>query len=758
MEFALVGVLLITSIVAASEDDWISKCGQCKCMWSDGKKTADCSNKHLNSIPTNLSDQIRSLDLSNNPLYELKANAFVESDLQNIQKLKLQNCSIEDVHVSAFSNLGNLIELDLSKNNIRKLDQTIFRENAKLRILFLNYNKLKELRGSLFHNKPHLQRVSVNNNRLEKVDANVFDSGPVLQHIDLSENRLKYLDYQIIQNLKKITSINVQGNPWVCDCTLKKFRDLAMEQTLVTAPTTCAEPERLKGRLWSDLQSRDFACIPEILEPTLDKKLDVDAHTNYTISCKVRGDPLPDVDWVTNGRIIDQDPRQNQQKYIVSNNQKGDLIWSNLTIINVSYRDKGDYKCVAKNPGGVEERNISLIIYGDYKGGSGFTGGATTGDLILYIGLTVGAVVLLVIIFVLICCYCKRSSRQPHSKNNDPNQSTDYISLNGRPEHEKALITEVNPLVKPPRQYSVPPSVTSGVTEVSDIKKTLLDDDSTFGAGDEDSRSFDYDSRPRIPIHHLDPDYRGDNQQPDLLAFPACGIQVSPAGSTASTVADHSRLPPHHGPQSPLHSPIYDHINLYRTLPYSRSQSPFTTSLGAPVVTPRAGAYVTIPRRPRASWSSEPLNPMFVDPVYDNLGLRTTASGHSALSLNKLGGESTPKTPRATATANYASIPCDPIAEHDNIGIPTTVPRNASVAYRALSPTSELARWNRNGSETSSIRSVDPDSRRQSTSSLLPATPDGKITKIPPRPPPKPKKRVSTGPLFEDEGEDGTEV
>ncbi|KAF5300485.1 hypothetical protein FQA39_LY02284 [Lamprigera yunnana] len=133
MEFALLGVLLTISIAVASEDNWISKCNLCKCKWSDGKKTADCSNKYLNSIPTNLSDQIRYLDLSNNPL------------------------------------------------------------------------------------------------------------------------------------------------------------DLAMEHTLVTTPTTCAEPESLKGRLWSDLQSKDFACIPEILDQIVDKKLEIDAQTNYTLTCKVRG-------------------------------------------------------------------------------------------------------------------------------------------------------------------------------------------------------------------------------------------------------------------------------------------------------------------------------------------------------------------------------------------------------------------------------------------------------------------------------------
>lgn len=245
------------------------------------------------------------------------------------------------------------------------------------------------------------------------------------------------------------------------------------------------------------------------------------------------------------------------------------------------------------------------------------------------------------------------------------------------------------------------------------------------------------------------------------MSFPARAVQVSPAGSTASTVADHSRLPVHHRPQSPLHSPLYDTVSLYRTLPYSRSHSPFTTPMGAPVVAPRQGGYVTIPRRPRASWSSEPLNPIIIDPVYDNLGLRTTASGSSALSLNKLNDSNiTPKTIRPSHPSTPSYAPCDTIVEHETIPTATTLPRNAS-AHRILSPSADIPRaaWTRNTPETSSIRSSEqPDSRRESTASLLPLTPDGKITKVPPRPPPKPKKRVSTGPLFEDEGEDGTEV
>lgn len=273
-----------------------------------------------------------------------------------------------------------------------------------------------------------------------------------------------------------------------------------------------------------------------------------------------------------------------------------------------------------------------------------------------------------------------------------------------------------------------------------------------FSACDDDSRSFDYDSRLPTKPQHLE-EYKTDHHPypPDLLSFPPRGLsQVSPAGSSASTVADTSRLPAHHGPQSPLHSPLYETAALYGTLPYSRSQSPFTSPLGQPVRIQRQG-YITIPRRPRQSWSSEPPAPSDIcEPLYDNLGLRTTASGNSVLSLNKIGaggGNGEPSTPRGQRPMYPLSptIP-DSIAEHESPPIPATLPRSASAQKATLDA---MRNWTRSPEQI--------DSRRESTASLIPSS-DGKTPKVPPRPPPKPKKRTSTGPLFEDEGEDGTEV
>ena len=64
-------LLVVCSAVAASNDDWTQKCNKCKCVWSNGKRTADCTNINLSEIPTDLSSEIREIDFSNNPLHTL---------------------------------------------------------------------------------------------------------------------------------------------------------------------------------------------------------------------------------------------------------------------------------------------------------------------------------------------------------------------------------------------------------------------------------------------------------------------------------------------------------------------------------------------------------------------------------------------------------------------------------------------------------------------------------------------------------------
>lgn len=710
----------------------------------------------------------------------------------------------------AFKRLALLIELDLSKNSIAELEKNTFKDNVKLRILILSYNKIRRIEDGLFSNMSYVQRIHLDHNEIEYLNENTFYNLPSLNDISLGYNKLKTVGFDLKQKLPRLNSLNVEENPWVCDCQLELFRQAIIRNNLITHVTKCAEPPKLQGRSWTEPVT--FACSPIIIDPLPSTQIQATSN-NVTLTCKVSGEPQPDVDWTNNGHIVERDPRKNKQKYFTSKSKTGEYTWNNLTITNISYKDRGEYKCIAKNPGGEDEKNITLIVDSDALAGG--AGASLGGSTVLVIALSIGLLILLIIILILVCLFCKKANNNAlHSKRRELGSSSEEcINMSGHLEIKKGLMTEVNPICKPPRA-SVPASVVSGGTEVSDVKKTLLDNESVFDCDDE-SRSLDFD-QPLLRKSHntlLDSNYQLTNPPypPDLLPFPPRAAQVSPAGSNASTVVIDSRLPPHHGPQSPLHSPIYDQLSLYKTLPYSRSHSPFVQGIAVPRI-PRQGAgYVTIPRRPRQSWSSEPplTSEPIGEPLYDNLGLRTTSTGSSVLSLNKVAIEPA-STPRSNRMFPLSPTTIDPIAEsHELSGSsvmqsdssklphysqpqnlnstgkqqrqsPVTTPTDSSIGQVLSKPQpnprpktpqkpvgSQTLPRNMNSTKLTPSRTQwamdnaeqlrSPSEKRNSIASDTPST-EGKPKKIPPRPPPKPKKRLSTGPLFEDEGEDGTEV
>lgn len=270
--------------------------------------------------------------------------------------------------------------------------------------------------------------------------------------------------------------------------------------------------------------------------------------------------------------------------------------------------------------------------------------------------------------------------------------------------------------------------------------------------------------------------YQKGTHPPDLLAFPrgggGGGGHSSPASSIVSTIPSF---------QSPLHSPIYS-----GTLPYNRSQSPFgSRSTQAPA------GYVTIPRRPRVpSWASSAAastptghldDPLGVgrlcEPVYDNLGPRTTADGSSVLSLTKAvladtgvavhrptpqysqtlphktklhGGGGADSGGNVVTHSRFNAVP-------SNSRVPSPAPRSPDKIPTAVhnvlppnySPLVELDSRNRSSWAPSRVGTPE-------TGVLKPASQTSVKRKVPPKPPPKPK--IKGGPLFEDEGEDGTEV
>lgn len=292
----------------------------------------------------------------------------------------------------------------------------------------------------------------------------------------------------------------------------------------------------------------------------------------------------------------------------------------------------------------------------------------------------------------------------------------------------------------------------------------------TTGSHDEETQSVTLsDTTPRSRQTFVDDGY-GTNLPPDLLSFPARFPQSPSLQSSISNIQD-GRI----YVKSPVSSPVYNNnpgIQIispgFRTLQHpknarpialhgNRSNSPFTP---APIMYPPVlmkPGYVTIPRKPRIpSWTPSvppnvtefaPTSPTsvisgeIVEPVYDNLGLRTTAAGNSALNINKLGQA----TPSSSNSMRDRPLPATP-------GNMVPVPEQTTPEHIIQ--------------EDDSIYGNRPNG-----TPIINANGE-KATKIPPRPPPKPKKRMSTASngditstqlndasqLFEDEGEDGTEV
>ncbi|XP_015604596.1 leucine-rich repeat-containing protein 24 [Cephus cinctus] len=735
--------LVLMVAVCVGQEDWGCQ-PPCKCKWVSGKRTAECIRHNLTQIPNSLSSEIQILDMTGNRLGHLDKRAFSRVNLINIHKLILKECSIETIHVEAFRGLQIVIEIDLSMNKIKVLNPGTFAETVRLRILLLNHNEIEVLKNELFNNMRFLQKVVLSNNRLKHIGNKTFHDLPDFKSLKLDGNNLVNVKLKTFENLPKLFSLELHNNPWNCNCHLKAFRDWTIERKLYTQPTTCQQPRNLAGKMWNEISSDEFACRPEIQSVGPMTRLEI-GRGDVTLWCRGSGVPQPQMYWYHRSHALTNHTKRHsgddaRRGYIITEGNG----WLNLTIPDVSLSDKGDYICMANSTGGLTKKNVTVSVLD-----SALDSTESVISLPLAIGLGVIALLLLFVTLILCICYCLRR-RTRHDVKSAEATSLEHHGLG---EQEKSLITAVNPVVKPPRRYEAP-SVTSHGTETTEINRTLLDNDSVFagsgvgggdcggGVGGVDGDVVGDEERERA-TSELDnrtlsrgTTYR--QYPPDLLAFSG-GRGASPT-SQASTAPDSSRLPNQLGSAatsgpvpfgSPFGSPSSgQYPAAFKTLPHNRSVAPY--SPGLPVM-PRHG-YVTIPRRPRApSWSSgPPMSPDGLEPIYDNLGLRTTADGSSVLSLNK--------SPEPSNAMKIRNLPGTPTSHYNTIQRSTPNILTSSPLDRAA-----------------------PEGAPEWPSKLADEMDDCQMAgtlgrKVPPRPPPKPKKKSANGPLYEDEGEDGTEV
>ena len=75
-----------------------------------------------------------------------------------------------------------------------------------------------------------------------------------------------------------------------------------------------------------------------------------------TLSCNATGNPVPTISWNRDGSPVNKDGR------ISFSNEK-----KQLTIMNVSRIDSGEYRCVAENRVGNDTSNATLNVQCKYS-------------------------------------------------------------------------------------------------------------------------------------------------------------------------------------------------------------------------------------------------------------------------------------------------------------------------------------------------------------------------------------------------------
>uniref|UniRef100_A0A8C8J8X5 Uncharacterized protein n=1 Tax=Oncorhynchus tshawytscha TaxID=74940 RepID=A0A8C8J8X5_ONCTS len=187
-----------------------------------GGLVVNCSFKTLKFIPSNYSQTITKLILSNNLI-----------DLSSDDEAALKNYS-------------NLIELHLDGNWLTDLPGKLFEAMSKLEVLNLSHNNISRVEPKALAGLVNLRELDLSYNRLQSLPLHLLDDLKKLSILRLGGNTLQELDISV----DSLKVLDLKGNPWNCSCVflnrVKSMTDSKVQMRVSNA--TCASPEDQSGK------------------------------------------------------------------------------------------------------------------------------------------------------------------------------------------------------------------------------------------------------------------------------------------------------------------------------------------------------------------------------------------------------------------------------------------------------------------------------------------------------------------------------
>ncbi|CAG9858005.1 unnamed protein product [Phyllotreta striolata] len=442
----------------------------CTCKWKGGKRTVECMERGLITIPDGIDPETQVLDLSGNNLQILHRETFNRTGLVNLQRVFLRSCRIGQIDNLAFRGLANLIELDLSHNLLTGVPSGTFRDIPFLRDLIISNNPIQKIESQAFQSIHGLVKLDVSNCEIQNVAPKAFEGIEMLESLKLNGNRLSELRLRTIETLSRLHGVELHDNPWHCDCRLRSVKDWLVRNNIPypESPRCSGGPERVLHKTFAELHIDDFACKPEILPAT--RFVEAVSEDNATINCRTNAVPTAHIRWYCNGKLLTNNSNfsPHQMVHIFEDGKQEKR--SSLVITNVQEGDVGEFYCVAENRAGSTEANFTLRVSLRPLGITSLGNGQIA-------GLSAALVFLILFILIIISILLLRLRRLPFAESKTPGQIEVVTVVNGgnipngksvspmnSPE-ETSSFTErkppaelafCNPVQKPPRLNEAP--------------------------------------------------------------------------------------------------------------------------------------------------------------------------------------------------------------------------------------------------------------------------------------------------------------
>ena len=348
----VIATLSFTSEVAPTQE----RTSGCSSRFKDNKLVVECIQGSLGALPDSLDPETQVLDISHNALQRLPPRAFADNNLLHLQKLLMSGCGLRQVDPLAFFQLTNLVALDLSRNNLSVVPDAALKYTIALRDLNLSGNKIRYIPAEL---PSELVKLDLSHCRITSIHDRAFLKLKKLQELRLDSNRLTHFKTSLVMSLHGLHGVELQNNPFYCDCQLRALYIWLSNVSHPTSPT-CYKPDRLSGKRFRSLELRSFACPPQVL--LSGEKAQGRAGSNITAWCPVAGLPTPTVSWFFGDTPIHNTSKVGAATVYIMNEvseEKGSL----LVLSGAAVKDSGaTLRCVATNEAGADAASFILKI------------------------------------------------------------------------------------------------------------------------------------------------------------------------------------------------------------------------------------------------------------------------------------------------------------------------------------------------------------------------------------------------------------